>query len=100
MTREEFNTEISGNKAVVADFSATWCGPCKTLAKTMEELEKEYDGQVKFINIDVEESDEVAQANRIRNVPTVIYYKDGQVISKTTGNVSAQTIRDNISKII
>ena len=80
---------------IVLDFSATWCGPCKQLAPIIDELSKEYEGRIAVGKCDIEEADDLTAEYGIRNVPTVIFIKDGQVVdkfvgSKSKGDVQAQ----------
>ena len=100
MTREEFKNELNNNNIVVSKFGAEWCVPCHTIENTLTELAEEFGGDVKFINVDVEESDEVAQEYKIRNVPTIIYFKNGEAKAKTVGAMSKGFIKDKISDCI
>jgi thioredoxin 1 len=100
MTREEFKNELSNNNVVVTRFGAEWCVPCHTIENTLSELAEEFGSDVKFINIDVEDSNEVAQEYKIRNVPTVIYFKNGEAKAKTVGAMSKDLIKDKISDCI
>ena len=100
MTREEFKNELNNNNIVVSKFGAEWCIPCRTIENTLTELAEEFGGDVKFINVDVEESDEVAQEYKIRNVPTIIYFKNGEAKAKTVGAMSKGFIKDKISDCI
>ena len=70
---------------VVLDFYATWCGPCKKIAPVIEELAAEFDGKIAVGKCDVDENDEIAAQYGIRNIPTVLFIKDGQVVDKHVG---------------
>lgn len=70
---------------VVLDFYATWCGPCKKIAPIIEELAAEFDGKITVGKCDVDENDEIAAQYGIRNIPTVLFIKDGQVVDKHVG---------------
>lgn len=70
---------------VVLDFYATWCGPCKKIAPIIEELASEFDGKIAVGKCDVDENDEIAAQYGIRNIPTVLFIKDGQVVDKHVG---------------
>ncbi|EJX01811.1 thioredoxin [gut metagenome] len=70
---------------VVIDFSATWCGPCKKIAPIIEELAGEYEGRVVIGKCDVDENDELTAKYGIRNVPTVLFIKGGEVVDKHVG---------------
>lgn len=70
--------------AVVVDFSATWCGPCKMLGPVLEEVSEDY-SDIKFYNIDVDENPQIAQEYGITNIPAVFFLKDGQVTDRQIG---------------
>ena len=73
---------------IVLDFSATWCGPCKQLAPIIDELSNEYAGRIAVGKCDIEEADDLTAEYGIRNVPTVIFIKNGQVVDKFVGSKS------------
>ncbi len=100
MTLEEFQNILSNNKAVVCKIGATWCQPCHLLDKTLEEVKKEYSDKVMFLNLDSEDDGEVVASLRVRNVPTMFYYKDGEVKSKTVGVIPQDKIKSNIEEIL
>lgn len=71
---------------VVVDFTATWCGPCRALAPTLEKLAEEYKGRIKFLSCDVDEARQTASRFGVMSVPTVMLFKQGQVIGQSVGN--------------
>ena len=73
---------------IVLDFSATWCGPCKQLAPIIDELSQEYEGRIAVGKCDIEEADDLTAEYGIRNVPTVIFIKNGQIVDKFVGSKS------------
>lgn len=90
---------INSGKPVVIDFWATWCGPCIKLGPVVEELaEKHPEVTVGKLNID--ENDEVASANRVRNIPTVLFFKDGEVKERSVGLVKLADLEDKLAKIL
>ena len=84
ITKENFEKEVLQSKEpVVVDFWAAWCGPCKALAPILEEVDAELAGTVAKINIDEEE--ELAAQFRVMSIPTLLLFKDGEVVNKTVG---------------
>lgn len=80
---EEFN-EITANGKVLVDFYATWCGPCRMLAPVLEELSEEI-SDVQIIKVDVDELPELARRFGIMSIPTIFYFKEGEVAKKVVG---------------
>ena len=88
----------SGNVTVI-DFWATWCGPCIKLGPIVEELAEKYpDITIGKLNID--DNDEIASENRVRNIPTVLFFKDGQLKERSVGLVSLSDLEDKLNKVI
>ncbi|MDD2798812.1 MAG: thioredoxin [Bacteroidales bacterium] len=85
ITDASFQEILASGKPVVVDFWAEWCGPCRMVGPIIEELSKEYDGKVTIGKIDVDENTEVAAKYGIRNIPTILFFKDGQVVDKQVG---------------
>lgn len=100
ITNENFEALKGGELPLVVDFWATWCGPCRAIAPTVEELAKEYDGKIVVGKCDVEECDEVAAEFGIRNIPTILFFKDGQVVDKTVGAVSKAKLEEKIKALL
>ena len=85
ITTENFESLRNGDKPLVVDFWATWCGPCRAIAPIIEELANEYDGKIVVGKCDVEENDDLAMEFGIRNIPTILFIKDGVVVDKHVG---------------
>ncbi len=85
VTSQNFQDAVlKEKKPVIVDFYADWCGPCKMLAPIMEELSKETP-DVKFLKLDVEAESRLAMEYQVRSIPTVIVFKDGEVVEKVVG---------------
>jgi thioredoxin 1 len=85
VTDSTFDQEVlQSTQPVVVDFWAPWCGPCKALAPTFESVAVELDGKVKFVKVNIDDTD-IAQQYGVRSIPTLIMFKDGKVVSTKTG---------------
>lgn len=81
----EFSALLQEDKLLVVDFFATWCGPCKKLSPTLDEVSEELGEQVNIVKVDVDESEDLAMDYGIRSVPTVLFFKNGQQVDKFVG---------------
>ena len=90
----------NGNLPLVVDFWATWCGPCRMIAPVIEELAKEYDGRIVVGKCDVEENDDIAMEFGIRNIPTILFFKNGQVVDKMVGAASKAKIQEKFEALL
>ena len=81
--------------SAVIDFWATWCGPCRAMGPIFEEVAKETDGVV-FAKVDVDENEEFSAACGIRSIPTIALFKDGKMVAKNTGLISATELKNFI----
>ena len=100
ITTSNFNEIVNGGKPVVIDFWAIWCGPCRRVAPIMEELAADYEGKVVVGKVDVEEQDELAAQFGIRNIPTVLFVKDGQVVDKVVGAMPKSAYEEKINAML
>lgn len=100
ITNENFETLKNGELPLVVDFWATWCGPCRMIAPIVEELANEYDGKVVIGKCDVEENDDIAAEFGIRNIPTILFFKGGQVVDKTVGAVSKAKLEEKLQALL
>lgn len=99
-TNTNFQELISGELPVLVDFWATWCGPCRVLSPTVDEIADEYAGKVEVVKCNVEDAEEIAMQYRIMNIPALLYFKGGQLVDKTVGLVPKEDIVERLSKLI
>ena len=99
ITDANFNEVISNNDVVIIDFWATWCGPCRALAPVVEALAEELEGKVVVGKCNVDECDDVPSEQGIRSIPTILYFKGGQLAGRTVGLVSREDILSKIASL-
>ena len=90
---------LKSDKPVVVDFWAEWCGPCKALSPVLEEIQTEVNGKANIIKVNVDECGEIAQKFGIRGIPTLIFFKGGEVKSTLVGNQPKSEIIKNINNL-
>lgn len=101
----EVNTEnleelMASEKPLVIDFWAEWCVPCKTISPIIENLAQEYEGRINIGKCDVEENNDLAVRFKIRNVPTLIFIKDKEVVDQQIGVVRQDYIISKINRLL
>ena len=92
----ELSEAISGEAPVVVDCWATWCGPCKILSPVMDEIASEYDGKLTVLKANIDDCPDAIQKYEIASVPTILFIKNGELVSKTVGMTSKENIEDRI----
>lgn len=90
----------NGQQPLVVDFWATWCGPCRLVSPIISELAKAYDGQITVGKCDVEENEDLALEFGIRNIPTILFFKNGQVVDKIVGAQSKAMIEEKFKTLL
>ncbi|MCM1108605.1 MAG: thioredoxin [Clostridium sp.] len=100
ITNSNFEELAASGKPMVVDFWATWCGPCKKIGPIIEELAQDYEGQAVIGKCDVEENDDLASRFGIRNVPTVLFIKNGEVVDKQVGAAPKSTLEEKLKGIL
>ncbi len=101
VTDSQFDTEVrQSDTPVIVDFWAEWCGPCKQIGPSLEELSAEYAGKVKIVKVNVDENPESPAAMGVRGIPALFIFKDGQVISNRAGAAPKASLASWINESI
>ncbi|WP_455538195.1 thioredoxin [Terrisporobacter sp.] len=97
----EFINKVENKKgAVVVDFFATWCGPCKMLSPVYDSLGEEMKEKADFLKVDIDQSIELAQKFSVATVPTVIVFKDGKEMDRLVGFIPKNTLQEKVEKYL
>lgn len=91
---------IASGKPVVIDFWATWCGPCIKLGPVVEELAEKFGDKAVIGKLNIDENDEIASENRVRNIPTVLFFKDGELKDRSVGLVKLSDLEEKLLKLL
>ena len=101
VTVDTFDQEvIKSSNLVMVDFWATWCGPCKIVAPVVEELAKEYEGKVTFVKVNTDENQDLATKYNIRGIPTLMFFKEGNIADQVVGAVPKAQLKSKIYSLM
>lgn len=99
-TDATFDEVLNSNTVVVADFWAEWCGPCRMVGPSIEQLAEEYAGKAAIGKVDIEENDDLATQYAIRNIPTVLFFKNGQLVDKMVGAAPKTAYEEKLKALL
>lgn len=94
------NEVLKAQGLVMIDFWAAWCGPCRIISPTVEELAKEYSGKVKVAKLNTDENSEIASRYKIMGIPTIMFFKDGVKLDQIVGVVPKQHLKAKIDSFL
>jgi len=97
---ETFKDIISGDKPVLIDFYATWCGPCKAMAPTIDSIAAELNGEARILKVDVDKNQTVAAHYQVQAVPTLMIFKKGEIVWRNAGAMDKASLLHQIRQFI
>ena len=100
ITDANFAETLNTDKPVLVDFWATWCGPCKAIAPVIDEIAVEYEGKALVGNCNVDECDDAPMNYNIRSIPTLLFFKNGELVDRHVGVISKADLAAKLDSLI
>lgn len=101
VTDSTFKEEVINSEApVLVDFWAAWCGPCRMIAPMIEELADEFEGRAKIVKMDVDNNPQTPMQFGIRSIPTLLFFKDGEVVDQLIGASSKRVLAEKLESLV
>lgn len=101
VTDANFQNEVmNASEPVLVDFWATWCGPCRMIAPTIEELASDFEGRAKVAKLDVDNNPQTAMQFGVRSIPTLLFFKDGQVVDQLVGAAPKKALAQKLEALV
>ena len=100
ITSENFDELVTSGKPMILDFWASWCGPCRRVGPIIEELANDYEGQVIVGKCDIEEDEDLPMRFGVRNIPTILFFKNGEVVDKQVGAAARPVFEEKLKSIL
>lgn len=100
ITTENFESYKNGELPLVVDLWATWCGPCRKIGPIISELAKEYDGKLVVGKCNIEDNDDIAMEFGVRSIPTILFFKGGQLVDKFVGAASKDVFEEKFKALL
>ena len=100
LTAENFEETINSGKPVMVDFWAAWCGPCRMVGPLVDELSNEYAETAHVGKVDVDSNQDIAAKYGVRNIPTILFFKNGEVVDKSVGAVPKAQLAEKLNALV
>ena len=100
ITTENFESYKNGELPLVVDLWATWCGPCKMIGPVISELANDYDGKIVVGKCNIEDNDDIAIDDGVRNIPTILFFKNGELVDKFVGAASKDKLDEKFKTLL
>lgn len=98
---QDFDQQVmKSDIPVIVDFWAPWCAPCRQIAPVVEKLSQEYSGKLKFCKVNVDENRDIASRYHVRSIPTLLFFKKGQLMHQKVGAIPEKTLRSEIEEFL
>ena len=98
--QNNFESVITSANVAMVDLWAAWCGPCRMLSPTVDDIAAEYEGRVEVAKCNVDDNEEIAEKFGVRSIPTLLFFKGGELVDKTVGLVSKQEIETILNNLL
>ena len=100
ITNDNFQSYLTGSLPLVVDLWAPWCGPCRMVGPVISELANDYDGRIVVGKCDVDENDDIAIEFGVRNIPSILFFKDGKLVDKFVGAATKATLDEKFRALL